>query len=104
MRKLFAAVGREHATLAPVLWRACATTHLRLVTEAERILRDREPLASKDLAVTGKDLIDKLAQPPGPAIGRILAILLSRVIEDPRLNTREQLLELAQHAELEGAR
>jgi len=103
VRKLFAAVGREHATLEPVLWRAWTTAH-GLIAEAERILRDREPLAPKDLAVTGKDLIDALAQPPGPAIGRILAILLSRVIEDPRLNTREQLLELAQHAELEGAR
>lgn len=103
IRKLFAAVGREHATLAPVLWRAWTTAH-GLIAEAERILRDREPLGPKDLAVTGKDLIDALAQPPGPAIGRILAILLSRVIEDPRLNTREQLLELAQHAELEGAR
>ena len=102
VRKLFAAVGREHATVAPVLWRALAAAHSRVIAEAEQILRERHPLTAKELAVTGKDLIDALAQPPGPAIGRILAILLTRVIDDPRINTREQLLELAQQAELGG--
>ncbi|MBA3454682.1 MAG: hypothetical protein H0T42_16465, partial [Deltaproteobacteria bacterium] len=104
LRKLFSLIGREYAQQAIALWRAHSPAHPGVLAEAERILRERHPLSPKDLAVTGKDLIEGLAQPPGPGIGRILGILLSRVIEDPRLNTREQLLELAQRAELEGAR
>jgi len=103
VRKLFSAIGREHAGLAPPLWRAHVPSSPAIAL-AEQILAERHPLAPKDLAVTGKDLIEVLAQPPGPAIGRLLAILLERVIDDPLLNTREQLLELARHAELEVAR
>ena len=101
LRKLFAAVGREQATLASVLWRAHRPGS-PVIADAERILHERHPLSPKELAVTGKDLITALDQPPGPVIGRILAVLMSRVLEDPTLNTRERLLELAQHAELEG--
>ncbi len=102
LRKLFSLIGREHAQQAITLWRAHFPAHLGVLAEAEHILRERHPLAPKDLAVTGKDLIDSLAQPPGPAIGRILGMLVTRVLDDPRLNTREQLLALAQQAELGG--
>jgi len=103
LRKLFSAIGREHASLVILLWRAHVPAS-PVISLAERILAERHPLASKDLAVSGKDLIDVLAQPPGPAIGRLIAILLERVLDDPLLNTRDQLLELARHAELEVAR
>jgi hypothetical protein len=32
----------------------------------------------------------------GPDLGRVLAALLERVVEDPSVNTREQLLQLAE--------
>ncbi len=104
LRKLFSLTGREHAENALHLWRAHDPAQPAVLALAEQILRDKHPLAAKDLVVTGKDLIDGLQQPPGPAIGRILMLLLARVIEDPTLNTRERLLELAQQAELEVAR
>jgi len=100
LRKLFSAVGRDHALPAIALWRAIDPA-APIIAMAETIVREKHPLAAKDLAITGKDLIVELKQPPGPAIGRILTLLLARVIEDPALNTRDALLALAQQAELE---
>lgn len=66
-----------------------------------RELRERvagvinDPLEAQQLAITGDDLVAQLGIPPGPAIGRLLAALLEAVLEDPTLNSREQLLTLA---------
>ena len=38
---------------------------------------------------------DEVGLPPGPEIGRLLARLLDAAIDDPSLNERERLLELA---------
>lgn len=103
IRKLFSFIGREHAEAAVELWRAHSPAHPNVFAEGERILRERDPLAPKDLAIAGKDLIAELKIAPGPLVGRILGVLLDRVIVDPRLNTREQLLELAQALELQLA-
>ncbi len=54
-----------------------------------------DPLEAQQLAITGDDLVTQLGIPPGPAIGRLLAALLEAVLEDPTLNSREQLLTLA---------
>ena len=58
-------------------------------------LRDRAALRRGDLAVDGADLVQALGIPPGPVIGRLLEMLLDRVIGDPVLNHRARLLELA---------
>lgn len=50
------------------------------------------PLAIRDLAITGKDLMNDLGLPPGPALGRVLAALLEVVLDDPAQNHREALL------------
>ena len=57
------------------------------------IRRRGDPLTRSDLAITGSDLQALGAQ--GPEIGRTLANLLDRVLEEPALNTREHLLSLA---------
>ncbi len=54
-----------------------------------------DPLEAQQLAISGDDLVVQLGIPPGPAIGRLLAALLDAVLEDPTLNSREQLLTLA---------
>jgi tRNA nucleotidyltransferase/poly(A) polymerase len=54
-----------------------------------------------DLAVDGNDLI-RAGFAPGPELGRALRDLLHDVVEDPRLNTRDALLERAR-AKLSGA-
>ena len=45
----------------------------------------------KELAVTGKDLIEA-GMKPGKEIGDKLSELLALVIEEPELNTKEELL------------
>ena len=63
-----------------------------------------DPIAVAELAVAGKDLITALDMKPGPLVGRILAALLDRVLDDPTLNTRDSLITVARGLELELAR
>jgi tRNA nucleotidyltransferase (CCA-adding enzyme) len=60
---------------------------LRVLLESERA----SPHRLRDLAIDGSDLI-AAGFAPGPELGRTLDELLSRVVDDPSLNTREQLL------------
>lgn len=59
---------------------------------ARAVAAQAPALAVRDLAVTGKDLMDEVGLPPGPAIGRVLAALLDAVLDDPSVNRRETLL------------
>ncbi len=56
----------------------------------ETILRERDCLSIKDLAITGKDLIEA-GIPSGPRIGSALKHMLSIVLEEPSCNTKEYL-------------
>ena len=59
------------------------------------VVRGRGDATSiRELAVSGEDLIDA-GFTPGPEIGRMLNRLMDRVLDEPRLNTREALLTLA---------
>ena len=58
-------------------------------------LRSKEQAFSlRDLAIGGDELAD-LGWPRGPSMGRALAELLEAVLDDPDLNTRERLIEIA---------
>lgn len=59
------------------------------------IINSDVPLNSNELAINGNDLIKELSIKPSQIIGKILNYLLDRVLDDPTLNTRETLLELA---------
>jgi tRNA nucleotidyltransferase (CCA-adding enzyme) len=65
-------------------------TRFRELLERERA----QPHRLADLAVDGNDLIDA-GFTPGPQFGNVLRDLLHAVVDDPSLNTREQLLALA---------
>jgi tRNA nucleotidyltransferase/poly(A) polymerase len=67
---------------------------LPLMRRVETILSVRKALSLKDLAVSGDDLKAAGVQ-PGKTMGIILGELLEAVIDDPELNTREKLLEIA---------
>jgi putative nucleotidyltransferase with HDIG domain len=54
-----------------------------------------DPISVKMLKINGHDLISDLGLVPGPKIGAILDVLLSEVIENPDLNTKEFLLQKA---------
>jgi tRNA nucleotidyltransferase (CCA-adding enzyme) len=98
VRRLLVDVTRPHAAAAAAVWRAEGARDL--ADRAAAILERRDPLAAGELAVTGKDLMAALEMSPGPAVGRLIAALLNLVLDDPALNTRPRLLELAQQLEL----
>ena len=60
-----------------------------------QIIEENQCLSLKDLAVTGKDLITELGMQPGKEIGTTLHTLLDRVLDDPSLNERNVLLDMA---------
>ena len=53
-----------------------------------------EPVARKDLAIGGDDLL-RIGIPPGPGLGVLLDRLLLLVLDDPALNQRDVLLKRA---------
>jgi tRNA nucleotidyltransferase (CCA-adding enzyme) len=66
-----------------------------LELHAERLVQAGAALGTKDLAVDGRVLMQELSLPAGREIGELLRALLEAVIEDPSLNDREKLVELA---------
>jgi tRNA nucleotidyltransferase (CCA-adding enzyme) len=58
--------------------------------------------SKRDLAVDGHDIMRELGIPQGPEVGRILNELFERVLDDPDLNTRESLLDLARQIHDQG--
>jgi len=97
IRRLLADATRPHAAIAAALWRADGAAEL--ADRADAILARGDALAVGELAVAGKDLMAALAMSPGPRIGRLLAGLLDRVLDDPSLNQREPLIALARRLE-----
>jgi hypothetical protein len=61
-----------------------------------KVLAEQRVFTVKQLAVNGTDIMRRLGLPPGPAIGTILDALLQTALEDPALNEREKLLEIAE--------
>lgn len=53
----------------------------------------KDPISVKMLKIDGSDLMEKIKIKPGPKIGAILDILLSEVIQDPKLNNYEYLIQ-----------
>lgn len=61
----------------------------------QQVIEQQEAVTRKDLKINGTDLLN-LGFQPGPELGTVLDKLLDVVIENPELNTREELLRLAQ--------
>ncbi len=61
----------------------------------DRTLRGDHALSLRDLAVSGEDLA-ALGVPRGPVMGALLKQLLETVLDDPVLNERAKLLEIAE--------
>ena len=62
----------------------------------QQILEERDCLTLKDMAVTGKDLIE-YGMKPGKELGETLQKLFQHVLEYPQDNQKEKLLELIHH-------
>ncbi|MBI4125510.1 MAG: polynucleotide adenylyltransferase, partial [Deltaproteobacteria bacterium] len=63
---------------------------LKMRARVQEILAQKPPFGPKDLALNGHDLM-ALGVPEGPPLGKILKQLVEMVLDDPKLNTKEQL-------------
>jgi tRNA nucleotidyltransferase (CCA-adding enzyme) len=70
-------------------------TVVALSGRIKAVLAENPALTLRDLDLGGKDLVTELGIPPGRVIGETLRQLLASVLDDPSLNERERLLELA---------
>ena len=59
------------------------------------VLLSGRALTVRQLAVNGNDLMEALGIPAGPKVGVILNELLQAVLDDPTLNQRAALLDIA---------
>jgi tRNA nucleotidyltransferase (CCA-adding enzyme) len=87
-RRVMASIGRDRS----VELGALVDGDLRARVHASLVAKD--PLVLKDLAITGNDLM-QAGFAAGRQLGELLGKLLDRVLVDPALNTRDQLLALA---------
>jgi len=70
----------------------------RLESHFQMELQRASALKIAALAIGGREVMEALAVPPGPLIGRVLAKLLERALDEPEMNTRERLLDLVPEA------
>ncbi|MEL7565656.1 MAG: CCA tRNA nucleotidyltransferase [Dehalobacterium sp.] len=63
-----------------------------LKKEIDKIFTNNDPLTLGDLAIGGRDL-QELGFQPGPDMGKVLNMLLNRVIKKPKLNKKEILVK-----------
>ena len=66
----------------------------RMRADYEEVLRRKDCVSLKDLAINGSDLI-AAGMRPGRELGAVLQALLAEVLEDPSLNDRDYLLKEA---------
>jgi tRNA nucleotidyltransferase (CCA-adding enzyme) len=105
VRRFVRRVGLDHVDELLELARADALAKGREVGQelaalerlAQRVALAQEqgaPLGTRDLAIDGRDVIERLGITPGPMVGKILAELLQRVLDEPSLNQRDALLRI----------
>ncbi len=71
-------------------------TSWRLEEMKERMIEQlNQPMEVTDLAINGHDLMDTFKLKPGAWIGEVLNKLLEQVLDDPNLNSKEKLIDLA---------
>lgn len=97
-RRFVKAVGRQY--IDDVMWLA---GHLRWWSDNGNVIPNVATLkrviptailATRELAINGDDLKKEFGMKPGPEMGRTLNLMLNLVLENPLLNTRENLLTL----------
>lgn len=58
-------------------------------------LANKPPFGFSDLALNGNDLMQMFSLPPGPMVGKLLAYLMEKALDDPQVNTVETMSRLA---------
>jgi tRNA nucleotidyltransferase (CCA-adding enzyme) len=75
----------------------------RWQTDIREIIALGECTSVEELAINGRDLL-RIGIPEGPEVGQTLELLLERVLDEPKLNTREKLARLVREELLEASR
>ena len=65
-----------------------------LWTRVQEEIERSSAFSPHDLAIDGNDVMRELGIGPGPTVGRVIAALFERVLDDPGLNTPDRLLPL----------
>ncbi len=80
----------QKATFNKASWNSVEELEKRI----KKIIKTNEALSIKDLKINGNDLVE-LGIKKGPLFSQILNYLLNAVLDDPNLNKRDKLLEIA---------
>ena len=64
----------------------------RLAARIEEVAHAGVASGTRDLAIDGNDVMQRVGRPPGRWVGKVLEELLQRVLEQPELNQRDALL------------
>lgn len=71
-------------------------TSWRLEEMKQRMISQlHQPMSIQDLAINGNDLMKELNLKPGKILGKILNYLFEEVMDDPNVNQRETLFQMA---------
>ncbi|OGC14005.1 hypothetical protein A3J90_05520 [candidate division WOR-1 bacterium RIFOXYC2_FULL_37_10] len=70
-----------------------------LKARIDKAIKEENALHVVDLKINGKDVMRALKIKPGPKVGKALNYLLEKVIEDPVLNDKKNLLEMVRSYE-----
>lgn len=68
---------------------------LKLKSKITEEINRKVPFGPKDLAINGTDIME-LGVPEGPMVGMAIKQLMELVLDDPALNTKEQLIAIAE--------
>jgi tRNA nucleotidyltransferase (CCA-adding enzyme) len=104
LRRWMSGLGRASVPTALSLARAGEVpSRLAAAERAEQLLAQNPPLATRELALQGKAIMDLLGVGPSPHVGAAARFLLGRVLEDPGLNQPALLAaELQKWAKAQG--
>ncbi len=101
VRRLIKRVGTNHIgnlvdfRKADILAHGKKNSNQKLLLQLDGRIQDQlsssPPIHVSDLAIDGNAVMSLTDLSPGPAVGKILAQLAKKVIEDPRLNRQESL-------------
>lgn len=69
--------------------------------QVQRILETKEPYEKKQLAISGNDILE-LGYQEGRVIGEILDLLMEKVLENPELNNKNDLIEIVSNFHYEN--
>jgi tRNA nucleotidyltransferase (CCA-adding enzyme) len=74
-------------------------TSWRLEEMKQRMIEQlNQPMEVTDLAINGHDLMTEFKLKPGAWLGEVLNKLLEQVLDNPEINTKEKLIELAKES------